>query len=361
MKVPPRGTTKGALALGSLKWFFLGLTIPLILSLSSCWHPPFNADLSASEFTVSKLGSPVWAVTVHLYSEASGGYYLPYRDPSQYYSGAWVWKSPTQIRFGYLQITGPNMYTFNSPSLGFPNEMGNAVQIRTPMGTNTSNYVFFGSSGGAGIGQYVLSSSVIAPYWSPSTLPAVGMGMVPDTATTTDDLFYMAYFNIGQLNFVSSQITNISTLPPAFSSGFFVYSVPVPAAPGFFAQSPANGGFYLSAKEANGAFATYFWSNTGAEPIRLPVNVQITGMLSDGRLLADSSSSVTVYSPMGEYLFTINTGALHFVHERYDSVNLCWISVFTRTVEIPQQNTDNNQYRIEIYEIKTRDLQNLAR
>jgi hypothetical protein len=188
------------------------------------------------------------------------------------------------------------------------------------------------------------------------------MGMVPDTATTTDDLFYMAYFNAGQLNFVSSLIVSTSTLPPASpTSGFFVYSVPVPAAPGFFAQSPANGGFYLSAKEANGAFATYFWSNTGAEPIRLPVNVQITGMLSDGRLLADSSSSVTVYSPMGEYLFTINTGALHFVHERYDLVNACWVSVFTRTVEIPQQNTDNNQYRIEIYEIKTRDLQNLAR
>ncbi len=359
MKAPQRIGTMGKRA--PLRWLFLILMVLFGLGVSSCWHPPFNADISASEFTVSKLGDPVWAVSINLSSEASGGYYLPYRDPSEYYHGAWVWKSSSQIRFGYLTITGPTAYTFSTSYNSFPNEMGNAAQIRTPMGANTAyNYVFFGSSGNNGIVQYLLSTTMPA-YWSPTPPPAVGMGMVPDTTTNTNDWFYIAFFSEGILNYSYQQINSGSTFPPSPSGGAFTHSVPVPVAPGFFAQSPANGGFYLSAKMASGAYETFYWSSIAAVPVRLPVTVQITGMLSDGRLLADSSSSLSVYSPTGDYLFTINTGALRLVHERFDSVNTCWISVFSRTVAIPQQNSDNDQYLIQIYEIKTQNLRDLAR
>lgn len=327
------------------------------ISTTSCWHAPFNAELSASEYTVSKLGSPVWAVLLKLPSEVSGAYYVPFRDPSEYNYGALVWRSTGQIRFAYLNSMG-NYSNYSNLGVMVPNEMAYAAQIRMPMGSNSTNkYLYFGASGSGGLEQLLMMTG-INTAWYPG-VPVVGMGIVPDTAVTTNDWFYMAYFSGGLLYYVSSQINSASTFPPTATPIQFTNTIPVPAAPGFFGQAPGASGFYLSAKMSDGKYRTHYWVSTAAFPTTLPLSVQITGILSDGRLLSDSGSSLSVYSGGGSFQFSINTGALHFVHERYDSINSCWVSVFTRVVEIPNQH-DDNDFLVQIFEIKTADLKSLA-
>jgi len=86
----------------------------------------------------------------------------------------------------------------------------------------------------------------------------------------------------------------------------------------------------------------------------------LTGILSDGRLLADTGDRLYVYSADGTDSFMIPTGVLRFVHERTPD-GLTWYSVFTRTVMIPGgKSDDGSEYLIEIYEIPTLKLRELA-
>jgi len=111
---------------------------------------------------------------------------------------------------------------------------------------------------------------------------------------------------------------------------------------------------------ANGKIETYVWFNILIAPtLLLPINRQLTGILSDGRLLADTGDRLYVYSADGTDSFMIPTGLLRFVHERTDGT--VWYSVFTRTVMIPGgKSDDGSEYLIEIYEIPTADLSDLA-
>jgi hypothetical protein len=85
----------------------------------------------------------------------------------------------------------------------------------------------------------------------------------------------------------------------------------------------------------------------------------LTGILSDGRLLADTGDYLYVYEADGSGEFSIPTGALRFVHERFDGTK--YISVFTRTVEIPLKDSDDSEFLIQIWQIDTPDLKDLAR
>lgn len=343
----------------------LFLCLTAAAALQSCWLPPFDPELSASQYTIGLLGDPVWSARIKLENQGEGGWYLPPKEPSQYGQGVWVREESGRIflwalrsyEWGYAQLD--HIYEGD-------NNLGRARLLSMAAGFN-SNYVFI-SDPSQGIRR--VGYGTTDPPWNTLFPPDeyyIGFGVGP--VDQVNDRYCMVRLDpaIPQFSFDYAPMNSYTAMPPTIlTNGVIDIPPPIPAAPGFFAISPTDDRTYLSAPYGDGSIRTYAWLDPmPSPPVRLPIDRQLTGILSDGRLLADGGDELYVYGPEGASLFAIRTGPLRFVHERYHSdplvpANSRWLSVFSRTVRIPKDKDDSAEYLIEVFEIPTADLKKLT-
>lgn len=335
--------------------------ISLVLLLSSCWHPPFDPEVSASLVTVDRLGKPVWEVRTRLPYMARGGYYLPARDPLHYNQGIWIALDMGQIR---LSRFGYDAGTQNGDVEGFF-EFLVGTDMRGlslfPSVSSPSPMVFYcmlpGSSRWIQINFDSSSSST-----SPDLNDFLGLGFrFGNGSDNLSDTLYIANVKSESIKLYSKEVNGDEVNLSGFTPMMGLWPLPpeLPATVSLMAKNP-DGALVLSGTLADGSAVSYRWLNASSTPERLPLNKSLTGMLSDGRLLADTGDRLYVYAQDGSSAFAVATGALHFSYERYDSANNRWISVFTRTLEMPVSNSDSWDYLISIYEIPTSRLRDLA-
>lgn len=354
---PEGGRLKGErLAKGAMLAAALGAL------LTSCWQPPFDPALSASEATVEKLGDPVLEAKVRTGSEDSGSYYLPSRDPDYRHFGYLVHKEDSGFAAHSLYYYDATNYILDSSTAYLSEGDGIGKLVMTPLfpALSTTLTLFFALDSGTGVGK-LDGLSFGANYWL--NADTVGFGSAPLDGTY-DRLFSCSWapadttptiYSLDLAGTESLASPTVSTDTPTdapaqhFDDGCFV------------AISPATGYLYLSGKVA-GIDRSYRWVAPSGNVWELlsGVTERLTGVLADGRLLADTGDELIVYDADGAFVFSIATGGvLRFVHERYDGAQ--WISVFTRTIEVPIPNEGDVYQHIEVYEIPSPELASLAR
>ncbi|AEJ19154.1 hypothetical protein [Gracilinema caldarium] len=321
----------------------VGLFSSIIL-LTSCWHPPFDPDVSASVLSARKLGDPVLEFKVSLPYEARYGYFIPCK--SSYTQGGWITKEAYSLRISYVTFdpifkTGVilNKEQLNGFSFAglqvfpHPNDL-QALYISHP---DIKGWVRIDSTG-------------FESYQTTDDLFLGAGATLTWSGTEEVGILYIASYGDGE------QIT--LTRHDMTSSNEVYYPLPpqLPAAPIFAAKN--DYGAYLSGTLTDGTPVTYYWFEEEG-PVQLPLGRAMTGLLSDGRLLADTGDRLYIYDKDGNECFAIATGSLKFSFERYDAVNSRWVSVFTRTLQIAASNNDEWDYLISIYEIPTADLEKL--
>jgi hypothetical protein len=310
------------------------------------------------------MGPPVWTATVNLGSDASGGYYLPGRDPAYYSDGFWIKKDSTSIRAGRYSTTSPAVFSF---TFAASNEFGESAVILSPLfpANSTTEKILVGANGDPASGIACVSGS-FSPVYDSSVItePVAGFGSSPYNQTL-DYLALLIWPTTSSYPSVACNTIDGTSGLPLTATFIALNHAPPPRPTGNVFSAYYKNSNYLYASWPEGKInVTYRWAFDGvSSPTTAPVhlyliNRKLTGILSDGRLLADTGDGLYVYSPDGVTSFYIPTGSLHFVHERTDGTS--WYSVFTRTIQIPDQTSGNSDYRIEIYEVKTADLQNLS-
>lgn len=336
------------------------------ICLASCWHPPFDPLVSASEFTVDKLGDPVWSKTVTLWDDAAGGYYLPSRDPAYYGTGTWIKKTGTSISAGVFSPANQDGFSFNFRT---NNELGDAATILSPLFAPlmTVNKVIIGANKNIASNGIVMFDGLSTPVFSASIIDAIGCGTAP-LDETGDYLAVMNWPTAAseptiRLNVIHGSMAQIDPLTNSYS---LANTPPARPTGPVFTTFKADTNYLYASSAASSGFVTARWlfdslTNSFPDaPTLLPITRQLTGILSDGRLLADTGERLYVYSEDGTDGFSIATGLLRFVHERTPD-GITWYSVFTRTVQMPSgKDDDGSDYLIEIYEIPTADLRKLS-
>jgi len=339
----------------------LSLSLAAAFALASCWQPPFDPALSASEYTAAKLGNPVWSKTVSIWSdEMEGAYYLPPKNIVDYGNGFFikVQNSVLSARQVYIDVNG-NATIGNNQF----NDVTTFDSITLVMAASNPGFVYLAGNAASGLHRFDGVST-----FSETHTDVIGYGSVPDQAG--DD-----HLSILQWDFVTVDmymgeflVDGLEIYPPALTDPLpltVANTLPYEAAGLCFvarnyAPNAYQSALYVSGPMKYGDTETFVWMDpmTTSMPVKLPISRQLTGILSDGRLLADTGDYLYVYEADGSGEFSIPTGALRFVHERYDGTK--YISVFTRTVEIPQQDSDESEFLIQIWEIDTADLKDLA-
>jgi hypothetical protein len=326
---------------------FISLMV-LLASLSSCWHPPFDPDVSAAMLTAQKLGSPVWEIRTRLGYNARSGYYLPSR--SDYSQGFWVGFNQNRIKLSRFYFDMGTQKGLLTNFTDYPVTDLRGLQLLPDQSSPHVLYISLASLKG----WYKIDfEGGFTPFTTQGS-PFLGAGFFNND--TLPDTLYVAYMNDSQIYFYSVQTDNFTI------SGPYAYT----ALPATLPESPTlavmgtSGEAYISGLAADGTAVTHYWPSDTAEPVTLPIDRPLTGRLSDGRLLSDRGDRLYVYTTDGSSSFSIPMGTLHFSFERYDSANSQWISVFTRTLEIASNSSDW-EYLISIYEIPTSRLADLAR
>lgn len=328
----------------------------------SCWLPPFDEDVNNAELVVRKLGAPARSFSAYMKSyESSSGYYLPPRDPAAFREGVWVVSEDGELRFrGIFQDTATLVYRatqYNSWSC--PDRYGENTVVMPAAAANSVFYVCSTDSSGFTQLQRDASGSLysMASYPLPGQ---VGAGVFPSAVLA--DRYCAVVASAGVLSVVYEQAGSTET----FTGSNIItpgYSASLPASPAFAALSSGSN-LYLSATLADGSVSTFKWLGGAwaGEPTRLDfVDRQVNGVFSDGRLFARDEDSLTVYDPSDTTSFTITSGKLRFLYERYDSASALWLCVFSRTTSVASNQSDTEiEHRIEIYEIPTADLKSLA-
>ena len=320
----------------------------LLASLSSCWHPPFDPDVSAAMLTAQKLGSPVWEIRTRLGYNARSGYYLPSR--SDYSQGFWVGFNQNRIKLSRFTFDMGTQKGLLTNFTDYPVTDLRGLQLLPDQSSPHVLYISLASLKG----WYKIDFYGGFTPFTTQEFPFLGAGLFNND--TLPDTLYVAYMNDSQIYFYSVQTDNFTI------SGPYAYT----ALPATLPESPTlavmgtGGEAYISGLAADGTAVTYYWPSNTAEPVTLPIDRPLTGRLSDGRLLSDRGDRLYVYTTDGSSSFSIPMGTLHFSFEHYDSANSQWISVFTRTLEIASNSVDW-EYLISIYEIPTSRLAELAR
>jgi hypothetical protein len=321
----------------------------LLASLSSCWHPPFDPDVSAAMLASHKLGSPVWEIRTRLGYDAQGGYYLPSR--SDYSQGFWVGFNQNRIKLSRFTFDMGTQKGLLTNFTDYPVTDLRGLQLLPDQSSPHVLYISLASLKG----WYKIDfEGGFTPFTTQGS-PYLGAGYV--NGSTLLDTLYVAYMNGSQIDFYSVQTADFNNVSSPTS--YFIPSATLPVT-ATLAVMGTSGEAYISGLAADGSAVTHYWASSTAEPVILPIDRPLTGRLSDGRLLSDRGDRLYVYTTDGSSSFSIPMGTLHFSFERYDSVNSQWISVFTRTLEIASNSSDW-EYLISIYEIPTSRLAELAR
>ncbi len=358
---------------------FVAACAAAIAALEGCWHAPFDPDLSASVYTTNKLGDAVWGVKMHTNDKADG-YYLPTFDPTYYSTGYWIVPESGTLRVTNMSFTNDsdissssgNVYVTQNTQYRAAVLQGapSAYYYRMYVGANLSGGMVRAESGATtnwassypvGFGYSPLPNGTYSNDGSESVTPTIGgfSLCVADWDSSSDTVTAYQMYVDGSESFMYYNTVSV-TNPPS------LVGLANPAGPCFAAINQADNGYlgalYLSGLMSDGKVKTYRWTTPlTSTPEQLPLGLRVTGMLSDGRLLADTGDSLYVYDKNGKNSFEIKTGALRFAHEYYDSINAKWISVFTRTFYVPQSSGDDErEVIIQVYHIDTADLDTLA-
>ena len=334
----------------------------LALVLCSCWLPPYDTALNESEALIRKLGAPARSFSVFMRTyDASGGYYLPPRDPSSFTSGFWIVRENGELQVRCV-VQDSSTGTYGAGQNGYwsqPDRYGNS-SILMPSAADAATLIVYAADS-AGFVRLVRNS-----YGGVSTsgnfvaADPVGAGCAP--LSSLSDCYSSVSWTLGVLsvsnNIVGSSetFTNANVVVPS-------YSASAPSSPAFAALTSASN-LFLSAALADGTIGTFVWK-AGAfasAPTRLSfITKKIDSVLSDGCLLARTSDGFVVYNPDTKTSFTVMSGTLRFVYERYDAASAAWVCVFTRATAVVSGRSDQKyEYRIEIYELPTVNLSKLA-
>lgn len=340
-----------------LSWArILGIFLVTGMSLvfASCWHPPFSPEVSASLLTSEKLGKPVWQVKVRLPYNARGGYYLPSRNI--YNSGIWIGRDPDRLRLMKFEYDPGSMKGMVDNYIDIPVQVVTNLLVLPAV---FQNVFFFTYPGFNRWGSYSNGSFNASPSYD-GTMVGTGFRFGDGGANDKDTLYWAAMSNNEITLYELAVDGSDTTLNPILPGTSYSLLPPVlPAAISFAALGPDNG-LYISGTLQDGSVVTYRWKSLTENPEQLQIDKPLTGMLADGRLLADTGDRLYLYTPDGSSGFVISTGAMHFSYERYDSAQSRWIAVFTRTLEIPVSNSDGWDYLISVYEIPADQLETIA-
>ena len=337
-----------------LSWapiFGIFLVTGIMLMVASCWHPPFSPEVSASLLTSEKLGEPVWQVKVRLPYNARGGYYLPSRF--NYNRGMWIGRDADSVKimkFEYDPVLKKGMvanYT-DIPVQGITN-------LLVLPAIASSDVLFFTYPGFNRWAGFNVSSS---SFNISEEMNGTGFRFGDGEINFKDTLYLVDISDVVQLYNLKVDANDLPFNEPSLVGNYNLPAV-LPAVISFAAAGP-DSALYISGTLQDGSAVTYRWKNPVDSPELLPIDKPLTGMLTDGRLMADSGDRLYIYMPDGSFDFSIATGALHFSYERYDSDKNRWIAVFTRTLEIPVSHSDDWDYLISVYEIPTDQLETIA-
>jgi hypothetical protein len=329
---------------------------------SSCWHPTFDPMLSASEITIRKLGEPKLYFTVETWDQngIENAWFLPPKDEMPAV-GLLAMDMGEKINFKLVSTIDPlnhtgSLNTFNNFETS--NTMDDAYLVQAyPDGTPNA-LVTAKPAEGRSLTMSPLTSSAIT---LPSTTVPFGIGAVALAGTSQASLSCFVYPAVDDpryeiVTWDAGSPTFAATLPMTFSNAAQA------TIPGKFLA--ASSYLYLSCGLSDGSRAIYRWVNPPAasEPsVFSEVHGPLIGALSDGRLLAERDGVISVLDAGLNRLFKFPAGTLRFVHERYDTIDLKMKAVFTRTSFARYNSHDSNgQLRIEIHEIPTADLVDLA-
>jgi len=324
--------------------------------------PPYDEALKDSELVVRKLGSPARSFSAYLRGyETRVGYYLPPRDPAFFREGFWIARENGELRVRCVVLDTVSLtYGFAQNSQwSSPERYGDSV-IVLPAAANSS-VLFVVATELGGINPLTRDSYGNLSFGTNYAVPnQVGVGVSPLSALV--DRFCAASVPAGVFSLTHSNAGSSA----AFSGPLWItpgYSASAPASPAFAALSLGSN-LYLSATLADGSLATFKWG-AGAwasEPTRLDfIDKKVNGILSDDRLFANGEDALSVYDSAAKTSFTITTGKLRFLYERYDSTSAAWVCVFSRTTVVSNSKSDEkSEHRIEIYEIPTANLSKIA-
>jgi hypothetical protein len=346
--------------LNCLSWArILGIFLVTGMSLvfASCWHPPFSPEVSASLLTSEKLGKPVWQVKVRLPYNARGGYYLPSRY--NYNSGMWTSREPDRLQLMGFWYDSALMKGMIDNYIDIPVQgITNLLVLPSAGNQNVFFFTYPGFNRWGSI-DYSNGSFNASPSYD-GTMVGTGFRFGDDGANDKDTLYWAAMSNNEITLYELAVDGNDTTFNSISTIGTYSSLPPVlPAAISFAALGPDNG-LYISGTLQDGSVVTYRWKSLTENPEQLQIDKPLTGMLADGRLMADTRDRLYIYTPDGSSGFVISTGAMHFSYERYDSAQSRWIAVFTRTLEIPVSNSDGWDYLISVYEIPADQLETIA-
>ncbi|HUW69353.1 MAG TPA: hypothetical protein VMX33_03910 [bacterium] len=355
---------------GVASGFIALMAIAVSALAASCWHPTFDPMLSASEATVQKLGDPTVYFTAENVQQwgLDNAWFLPPMVDTPAV-GLLVMDMGAKLAFRSI----PTIDTINhtgwvNTASGFeiPNTMSDAYLAYAAPDGSSNAFVSTHISEAQIVQMSDLSnSSMVLP--GTNTQGSFGIGVVAESGPTATIACY-AYDALSlepeyetRTAWSGGTPTTAFTIDPgtvlAFSSAAQV------TVPGKFLAAGTY--LYLSCGLSDGSRTIFRWALATAdtiEPIQYTEDYgPLIGALSDGRLLAERDGIISVLDANLVRLFKFPAGTLRFVHERYDSLNARMKVVFTRTFFVKTSTHDDiGTLKVEIYEIPTADLANLA-
>lgn len=333
------------------------------LLFGSCWMPPYDASLSDAERFARKLGEAVFSFSLSIKSYESDGYYLPPRDPSYYDSGFWVKRQDGSL---YVRGVFYDSYFFSYSLAGGWGDYDrlNPIPVLNAAAGAPSILVFLANPmKGFVTAQRDSAGNLWPAYTGLYPLPT-GAGFVP--LSESKDAYYLPSWEAPPSIAVSRyEVVSGSTVgAPIDYSLAYSSANPSLTGPSFCAIDPVSGYLYLSSALEDGGAATFRWPAGGhsADPERVwSVDRLLTGMLADGRLYSQDDTDLVLYAPVDGSSRTLRLGSFRFVHERFDSTENRWLSVFTRaTARSFSREDDAQRYLVEVFEYPSSSLSELA-
>ncbi len=341
------------------------LAIPVVVLVAvfaaSCWHPTFDPGVSASEITVKKLGAPTLYFSikdVQQYGMDEAWFLPPMTDMPT--SGSLVSDTGGSIDFKQVWIDAFNHSGSISTTSGFnaDNAFGDAYLVHSTPNGNAEVFIASDTT----TGHYLdWTTNPTTPI--PATIGPFGIGAVAQANVNMASLACFVYQGASDPRYT---ILTWNAGAPAFvaPAAFTFSAASQVAVPGKFLATSIW--LYLSCGLTDGSRVIFRWVNPPAasEPAVYPEDFgPLIGALSDGRLLAEENGIISVLDADLNRSFKFPAGKLRFVHERYDNTDVPprMKTVFTRTLYARYNNEhDTGSLQVEVYEIPTADLANLA-
>jgi hypothetical protein len=347
-----------------------GFLMLLIIGVTGCWYPLFNLDVAVGEQLARKLGTPVLVMQGDIGGfgpeDLRDAFFVPRRNPATQLSGFLVQSNQFRGNIAeiFFNISEQRFDVFYQQSFPLWQNYSNLSQYLTDY-DDTGIILLIQEMNEINARTWAVGAEYFVDDPSPGNI-RVAVGFSPDLITDQDRL---VGFDLGdtatppdppnyQLTMWHQIINSSFILGPPLNSpntvnfDFLLFGPPTY---GFAGYNQITDRYFLSARMENGTQRFFLW-NAGTDnlPSILPISKQVTGILSNGNYLAQEDKSITLYSPTGSFLYQINLGTIRFHFERFNIIDSTWYSVFSRVLH------GDYELRVEVFEIKTSELRNLA-